>query len=99
MQTDRYIIRIDQMTDGTYRYASWKKGRLMANKPDVVVLNGEFVPEGSGGNHSYVFKNGVYKYECEIIIIGENDAPPAYLNIYKGNREIQSLRARIVPGI
>lgn len=99
LQTDRHIIRIDQMADGTYRYASWKKGHGMNEKPDIVVLRGEFIPEGSGGNHSYVFRNGAYKYECEIIIIGEDDTLPAYLNIYKGDKEIQSLKARIVPGI
>lgn len=99
LQTDKHTIRIDQMADGTYRYASWKKGHNMNEKPDIVVLNGEFLPDGSGGNHSYVFKNGVYKYECEIIVLGEDDAPPAYLHIYKGDKEIQTSKVVIVPGI
>ncbi|MFP5439329.1 MAG: hypothetical protein ACLGH8_16230 [Bacteroidia bacterium] len=99
LQTDRHIIRIDQMADGTYRYASWKKGQPMGNKPEIVVSKGEFIPEGSGGNHSYVFKNGTYKYECEIIIVGEDDAPPAYMNVYKAGKKIQSLKADVITRI
>ena len=71
----------------------------MGNKPEIVVSKGEFIPEGSGGNHSYVFKNGTYKYECEIIIVGEDDAPPAYMNVYKAGKKIQSLKADVITRI
>lgn len=97
LQTRAYVVRVDQMNDNSYRYASWKKGSSMAAKPDVVVLKGEFVPQGSGGNHSYVFKNGAYTYECEIIIIGEDNAPPAYLTVYKSGKKIQSAEAGVAP--
>ncbi len=97
LQTDRHMVRIDQMNDNTYRYTSWKKAHSMNEKPDIVVLNGEFVPQGSGGNHSYVFKNGAYTYECEIIIISEDNAPPAYLTVYKSGKKIQSAAADVAP--
>ncbi len=96
LETSKYRIRIDGMGDDSYRYASWKIKSKMSDKPEIVLLNGEKIVEGSGGNHSFVFVNDGYKYDCAIIAIGEADAPPAYLTIYKGDKEILSQKAAIV---
>ena len=96
LETTKYRIRIDEMKEGNYRYASWKLQSKMSDKPEAIILKGEFQPDGNGGNHSFVFRNGEYKYVCSIIVIGETDSPPANLTIYKGNKQLLSQRAMIV---
>ena len=93
--TKKYRIRIDDMSAGKYRYASWKIDAKIGDKPDLIILNGEFVPDGSGGNYHYTFKNGKYIYECGITVLGEEDSAPAYLTIYKDGKEILSEEANI----
>jgi hypothetical protein len=96
LETEKFRIRIDDMGDGHYRYASWPLKSSMSDKPDIIIENGKFIPDGSGGNHKYEFKNDGYVYDCNIIVIGEKDAPPALLTIYKSNKEILSQKANIV---
>lgn len=96
LETTKYRIRIDDMGDYNYRYTSWLINSKMSDKPDIIIEKGEFKPEGSGGNHSFVFKNGDFTYECSIIIMGEENSPPAYLTIYEGDKEIFSEKANIV---
>lgn len=95
--TPTYRIRIDEMEDGNYRYVSWKTSSKMSDKPDVIVYNGKVFPDGSGGNHHYMFKNGKYTYECGITLIGgEEGDMPAYLIVYKKDKEILNQQADLV---
>ena len=96
METSKYRIRIDDMGDYTYRYAVWKIENKMSDKPDLIIINGASISEGSGGNHRYEFMNGDYKYECSIVVMAEDDSPPAYLRIYKDGKEILSQKAILV---
>jgi hypothetical protein len=96
MFTQKFSIRIDRMANGTYRYACWKRSEAMSTKPDLVIENGTFVPEGSGGNCHYSFVNGEYSYKCGIVVIGEDDAPPAYLIVYKNDAEILNQYATLL---
>jgi hypothetical protein len=95
LETSKYRIRIDDMGNEIFRYASWKLQQSMSEKPEVVLLNGKVEFDGSGGNHSYIFKSGEYIYECGIVEMGEDDAPPAYLSITKGGKNILSQDAKI----
>ncbi|KOS06766.1 hypothetical protein AM493_12590 [Flavobacterium akiainvivens] len=95
MFTDKFTIRIDRMENGKYRYASWKRQAKMDSKPELIVLNGSFEPQGSGGNHYYRFANGKYVYICGITVIGEDDAPPAYLTVLKNGTEILNQDAEV----
>ncbi|MFT4073059.1 MAG: hypothetical protein QM654_14180 [Dysgonamonadaceae bacterium] len=96
LKTAQYQIRIDDMGNGNYRYASWKLGEKMSNKPEIILLKGKYIADGSGGNHSIVFTNGKYRYECLRTVIGEKDTPPASLVIYKGGKKIWQQDAMIV---
>jgi hypothetical protein len=96
LETPKFRIRIDDMGNDNYRYASWPISADMSTKPDLVIGNGEWVPEGSGGNSKYIFKNNGYTYECAIWVLHEYDAPPATLTIYKGDKKIMSQDAKIV---
>ena len=95
LETSKYRIRIDDMGNEKFRYASWKLQQSMSEKPELVILNGKVEFDGSGGNHSFIFKTGEYIYECGIVEMGEDDAPPAYLSITKGEKEIFSQNAKI----
>ncbi|RYD57336.1 MAG: hypothetical protein EOP56_08490 [Sphingobacteriales bacterium] len=96
LETSKYRIRVDDMGNGNYRYASWPAKRKMSSKPDLVIDKGEFIPDGSGGNYKYQFVNGAYTYDCEIIIMGEKDTPPAMLIVSQNGKQILSQKAKIV---
>ncbi len=98
LKTSKYIIRIDDMGASKYRYSCWPIQSMMSEKPDLVLLNGECEYYGSGGNHSYFFKNGAYTYECVMHVIGdeEGDGRDATLKITKGDKQILSQKADIV---
>ncbi len=88
IETEKFKIRIDKLYNGKYRYASWSVNSKMIEKPDLIIKNGIWIPEGSGGNHRYEFTNDNYKYICVINVIGTIDTPPAELVIYKNDKEI-----------
>jgi hypothetical protein len=97
LETSKFRIRIDDLGNDTYRYASWSLKQSMSEKPDLVITNGKWIAAGSGGNHSFQFKKGNYLYECFIIVLGESDAPPARLIITQSDKEILNQDAKIVP--
>lgn len=88
MATKKFRIRIDDLGNGDYRYASWPINKSQAEKPDLVLANGRFEPDGNGGNHEYIFKKGDYTYSCYIWIITPDGSPPAVLTISKGKKKI-----------
>ncbi|WP_083243810.1 hypothetical protein [Aeromonas sp. DNP9] len=87
-QTEKFTIRIDELDDGHYRYASWARGKTLADKPDLVLKNGTVRVEGTGGNHTYLFTSGPYRYECVVTVLGERGVPPGELVVYKDDVEI-----------
>lgn len=96
LETGKFRIRVDEMNDGTYRYASWSIKNKQSDKPDLIIENGEFIPEGTGGNHRYEFKNNGYVYNCSVIVLGADlNGPPAELIISKGEKEILNQPATI----
>ncbi|GEM_PF-273595 len=86
LKTKKFKVRIDQLDDDTYRYASWSADSEMTSQPDLVLSNGEVRYDGSGGNHAYRFKNGIYTYEVYVYAIGGD--VPAELNVYKYDDQI-----------
>lgn len=51
------LVRVDRLANGDLRYASWSKGRPISQKPDLVILNGEEVHEGTLGSTFWAFTN------------------------------------------
>lgn len=88
LETEEFRVRIDDLGNRNYRYAAWKVHTQMTSEPDLIITNGKYIPEGSGGNHRYVFPNGQYRYECFIIVLGANDSPPAILSVYQKGEPI-----------
>ena len=61
--TSGYLVQIDKMKDGTYRYASWKNGKGlkdMGRKPSLVIGGGSYK------NNRFTFKNSTYTYTVDL---------------------------------
>jgi len=96
LETSTYRIRIDELGEGKFRYASWPVHDKMGNKPETVIKRGKLLADGNGGNYSYVFKNGNQVYKCAIIVAGEKKSPDAILTVTKNEKEILSQKANII---
>lgn len=87
-KTSKFKIRIDDLGEDNYRYASWSIQKQYTDKPDLILNNGKLVFEGSGGNHYYLFKNGQYSYRLSANIIGKSLTPIGELDVFKSNKKI-----------
>ncbi len=97
LTTKKYKVRIDALANERYRYASWPVQAAMSIQPDLIVKNGRYEQRGTGGNHSYIFTNGIYDYEVAIHVIGTGEEPDASLIVNKNNKEIWREDAVLVP--
>ena len=62
-ETDNYLIQVDKLNDGSYRYAAWKNGSTLSDmkrKPDLIVN------KGTVKNNCYTFKNKTYTYVIDL---------------------------------
>ncbi len=89
-KTAKFHIRIDNVGDSNYRYASWNIGKQTTDKPDLVLFKGQRVFEGSGGNHHYSFTNGNYIYRCYVNYLGNSKSPPGNLDVFRGKDHLLS---------
>lgn len=86
IETENYLIRIDELQNSKYRYASWKITENESSKPDLILKNGDFEFQGSGGNGMFTFKSGIYSYKIYRNIIGEIDTPEITLIVEKSGK-------------
>ena len=62
---DGLMARVDEMPDGSYRYASWRDwskdqcSAIMLGQPDIILTGGVYDEK----SHCYHFHNGNYRYE------------------------------------
>ena len=89
-KTAKFQVRIDQMNNGTYRYASWGRNQAQIQKPDLILKNGQIVMDGSGGNHNFIFKSGAYQYIVYRNILGTNETPDVTLEVSKNGKTVLS---------
>ncbi|MBR4913238.1 MAG: hypothetical protein IKZ54_10430 [Bacteroidales bacterium] len=64
----KHKIRVDQMPNGTYRYASWNKNTPWSSTPELIVTNGTF----DKTTEQYVFHNKEYEYrvgDVDLIVL------------------------------
>lgn len=88
IKTKNYLIRIDELSDYKFRYASWKINEKESSKPDIILNNGELRFTGSGGDHIITFLNGNYTYKVYRNIIGEENTPDITLEVEKNGQII-----------
>ena len=90
IKTKNYLIRIDEVTNDKYRYASWKISEKETSKPGIVLNDGKLEFDGTGGNNSITFVQGKYTYIIYRNIIGEQNSPDITLEIEKDGKTILS---------
>ncbi len=96
IETVKYRIRIDDLGKDNFRYCAWTINKPMSAAPDLVITNGKYIFDGSGGNHSYKFENKNFTYDVYIRVMGEENEAPATLTISKDNIIIQISQATIL---
>lgn len=96
IQTKKYHIRIDELTNYKYRYASWKMGEKESSKPDIILTDGEKVFEGSGGNHVFTFVNEHYTYKVYRTMVENPKMPEIRLYIMKDGKEILKEEGKLI---
>ena len=89
-KTKKFTIRVDDLNKQNYRYVAWAVNKKTSEKPDLILFDGEVTFDGSGGNHSYTFSNGIYQYKCFVNIIGTSETPAGELEVYKNDKLILS---------
>ena len=88
IKTKNYLIRIDELKNNKYRYASWEISKKESSKPDLILNNGELEFQGSGRNHVITFTNGNYIYKVYRNIIGEENTPDITLEVEENEKKI-----------
>tara|TARA_Y100001933_G_scaffold229764_1_gene246290 strand:- start:193 stop:1833 length:1641 start_codon:yes stop_codon:yes gene_type:complete len=87
IQTKKFKVLIDQLQDGSYRYASWPKSKTISDEPDLILKGGTVDFQGSSGNHLYTFKNSNYIYTCFINVLGKK-SKDAFLKVTQNEKVI-----------
>lgn len=95
IETDKFMVRIDLLKNQKYRYASWTKHSQLSSKPDLVIGNGEWTPDGSGGNHHFTFSNAEYRYTIYVNVLRSVETPPFNLEVTKLNKVILNQPAEL----
>ena len=88
LETAKYIVRVDQLENQEYRYASWSKDSELSVKPDLIIEHGEWTADGSGGNHYFTFTNAKYCYVVYVNELATDDTSRFNLVVYKDEKEI-----------
>lgn len=92
-RTEKYIIKLDRMPDGSIRYASWNIPRVLDSEPSIVLNNGEVEHYGSGGSHGFIFTNGDWKYVVEYVAFCEEEKYCGYfLKLYNGEEMVSETK-------
>ncbi|MDQ0064151.1 hypothetical protein [Chryseobacterium lathyri] len=63
IKTKKFKIRIDKQPNGKYLYQSWAANARLTSKPSMIISDGEFIPDGSGGNYYFNFVNKGHTYQ------------------------------------
>ncbi len=88
IKTKTSIIRIDETSEGQYRFASWKIGEIESSKPDLIIEKGLLEFLGSGGNHVIIFAYNDKYYKIYRNLMGEEGAPDITYDIEKDEKII-----------
>lgn len=96
IRTKKYLVRIDELANEKYRYASWKVTDKESSKPELIINGGKIVFSGSGGNHVITFANGNYVYKVYRNVIGTKDSADITLEIEQDGKTILSENGTLI---
>lgn len=78
-KTRNFIVRIDKVGGGKYRYAAWSSSKDRIDKPNLVI-------SGKGSGNYYEFKSGPFVYKCYLKNIKSSRDPKGDLKVFKNGR-------------
>lgn len=94
--TPKYLVRIDLLKNGKYRYAVWNSKQDQSSQPNLVLNNGTVTSDGSGGNHYFDFKSGPYAYHVYRHVIGGESDAEVSLQVSKNGEVVVEEDGRIL---
>jgi hypothetical protein len=72
-ENDKFLIRVDRLSNEKLMYRSWSKSKTLDDKPDLELEDGIIEKQGTGGGYHYIFNNGEWKYIVEDNQMGESE--------------------------
>ena len=91
-ECEGFLIRIDEMEvkeESQYRYVSWGEDKTIAQKPDLILENGDMEFYGTMGGYGYTFRNGKWTYKVETVRLAESeDQEGTFLVVSEGENEV-----------
>ena len=86
-KTKNLSIRVQQNAD-SYNYFAWKKSAALTTKPELEIIGGKYLPQGTGSNFDMEFQNNDYKYTVSVghNLCGEDCKD--YLEVFKGDTQL-----------
>jgi hypothetical protein len=92
-ETDKFLIRLDEMAGGDLRYVSWSKPKTFKDRPDLILLGGESQQQGTKGGFTYTFKNEDWTYVIDEVQMADSDEDIGlFLRIRQGEGDEISAR-------
>lgn len=74
--TPGFRLRIDDLGDANYRLALWRSDQHPQSKPALSIAGGTRNPDGSGGDHHYIFHINGVTYRCDVTVLGDDQGTP-----------------------
>ena len=94
MKAGKYLVRIDAMREGKFRYTCWDKGADQSAKPALVLYDGELF--STPYYTSYTFENEGYEYciqegaiECDFTVSAPDGKTLLSYSDYEGEIEFK----------
>ena len=72
-ENDKFLIRVDRLSNENLIYRSWSKPKTIDDKPDLKLENGIIDKQGTGGGYHFIFRNGDWEYIVEDNQMGESE--------------------------
>ena len=95
-KTKNHLIRIDQLANNTYRYASWNITDNESSKPDLILNDGDYEFQGNGGNYAIIFTNGLYTYTIYRNSISKDEEPKVTLEVLKSDQVVLTENGKLM---
>jgi hypothetical protein len=98
IKTKKFKVRIDKQPNGNYLYQSWGANTKITAKPSMIISNGEFIPDGSGGNYYFEFNNNgtLYQVWRNYLTASSKKAPYTLVVIDKNGNTVVRQDAQVV---
>lgn len=94
-QSEKFLIRVDEMKGGTLRYASWNRPSTFSDKPALILKNGEEEYQGTMGGVTYTWLNGDWKYIIDEVNMAESEeSMGTFLYLYQNEKQVLKVKGK-----